>query len=160
VPSRARPGSRATAADLLEELPLGKGVAVVGLELGQDALLLRHGARNEAAVLLEVELPFGLKFGALRQLLRGTRKRRLLNLLVRDGDAALLVFLAEEDVRDHLVERVILNATLLIERQRLPASPLLLLSNATLRGTLEVDVSDGGAVHLCDRGARGHLRVR
>ena len=146
--------------DLLEQLPLGDLIAVIALELQEHALLLRHGARDEAAVLLEVELAFGLELGTLRQLLRRAGQGGLLNLCVGNTYSAFLVFLGEEDVRDHLVERVILNATLLIQGERLAASAFLLLANAVLRHLLELDIGDGSAVNLRDRGPRGHLLPR
>ena len=84
----------------------------------------------------------------------------LLDLGVGNTYSALLVFLREEDVRDHLVERVILNATLLIEGQRLSASAFLLLANAVLRDLLELDVGNRRAVNLRDSGPSGHLLIR
>ena len=54
------------AGDLLEELLSRNLIAVVRLELGEDALLLGHRARDEPTVLLEVELALEALIGRVR----------------------------------------------------------------------------------------------
>ena len=107
--------------NLLEEFLLRNRAAVVALELCEQSLRLGLRAAQEALVLLEIELAVGLQIRQLRVLRRRRELRVLDDLLLCDGDAALLVFVFEQDLGDDFVVRLFLDLRTLIERERMTA---------------------------------------
>ena len=139
--------------DLLEKLFLGNLGPVIALEREQEAALTRLRAREQPLVLLRIEAAFGLKVGRVVEEGRWGVARKFAQLFVRDADAALAIFLIEQRLHDHFVERLVLDLTQLVLRQR--AAVALLVLRGLLDTISPIGVENLSAVDLRDRGGGG-----
>ena len=84
-------------------------------------------ARQETAILGEVELPVRQELRVLPELRGRGVLRGLDDLFIRDANATLLVFLMKQDVVDQLVESLLVHFSPLVDRQAATRLLLLLL---------------------------------
>ena len=134
---------------LREQLGPGKLGPVVVLELQEQALLLGDRRAEQALVLGRVEPSVRLQVRVLVHLRGRGEDGCVLDLLICDADPPLLVFLLEKEVRDQLVECLVLDLPTLVQVER-AAGPLFLLLRERLREVLPRDVGDLVPIHLRD----------
>src|SRR5262249_55380063 len=121
------------------------------LEVDEQPALPRLRAAEQALVFLGVESSFGHELRRLHDPRRRGIARELAHLVVGDEDAALAIFVLQQDLTDHLVEDAVLDAVLIVLRKR-PTARLLLLVLYLGVDALEVDrIRDLGTVDDSDR---------
>jgi len=99
---------------MLGELLLRYLGAVVLLERDEKAGLAGLTAREVALILRRIELSIGLQFGGGGDPARRSEARVVAQLRVADGDSTPAVLLLKQDLLNHLVERLVLEALLLV----------------------------------------------
>ena len=152
------------AGDLQHQLLLGDFVAVVVLEVDQQPLQLGRRGVEQAAVFLDVKAAVRLQLRRAQQGGGGSVSRGLQDLVIRDADATLLVFLLQEQVSDQLFEGLVVHLGALVERQS-AVQLLFLLLRETLAGRQVLLVADSriaevGARQAIDGGDFGRGRDR
>src|SRR5260221_574979 len=116
---------------LLEQLLLGHFAAIVRLERHEQAGLPRLRAGKETLILDRVEPAVGEQIGCVPDPGRRRIARIVTQLLVGHADAALLVLLLQQHLRDHVVERLVFQTPELVLCQR-AAGLLLRMLNGLL----------------------------
>jgi hypothetical protein len=138
--------------DLLEQLAPRDHPPIVLLEVVEQ-LPVRGRRPQELVVALQVELAVGLKGLVLVELRRRHVQRSLSDLLIGDLDAATSQLLLDQEIRDELLPRLILDHPVLGRRDR-PGFrlPLLVEGPVELR---ELGVRDGRPIDAAQLAA-GH----
>ena len=109
-------------------------------------------ASQPALVLLEVELPVGLKGGDLLQIGEGNIPDRVGHLVGGHREAPLPVLGLEQNLADRFVPHLVSNFLNLVEPERCPS--LLLLGHGVLNPLVENPDIDRAAIDLPDRPGR------